>query len=428
MTVGIQCYPDARMSQSFRDHFGMYPGLQHQGSVSVSQVVQSHTRQICIAYYIGKHACNNIGIYGPAINVDPNSQDGQQINIYAQGGVDLREVLNQINSNFDPDQARGRVLDQRDAINAITRNGGTYTLAPVEIITDAAVNLVGLDNQSDELNPTVPDLYIVKDDAGTEFYLLDSIAIVGAGSQELTFRAAEIGEVEIQLNTITEPVTVLAGITGINNPSGALSIGVNEESDANLKVRRRGSVAIPSTGYLDGIEASLADIDGVSVARVYENDTNVTDSDGTPAHTIWAIVEGGDDTEIGEIIYKKKSSGSGMRGAEEVEITRPDNRLFTSKYDRPGSEDLYIRFSLELIGGGFIDNDSIKTQIVDGLLWKIGGDAGGDDVTDFLKNLNSQYRVTGMQVSDDGATWVEVVPVTSPQNRFVNATSRITIT
>lgn len=367
-------------------------------------------------------------IYGDDINVDPNSQDGQQLNIYAQGGVDLREVLQQINANFDPDQAFGRVLDQRVAINAITRNGGTYTLAPVEITTDDALNLIGLDDQSDELNPTVANLYTVKDDAGTEFYLLDSISIVGAGTESLTFRAAAIGAVEIQVNTITEPVTVIAGITGINNPSGPLSEGVNEESDADLKVRRKGSVAVPSTGYLDGIEASLANLDGVSVARVYENDTNATDSDGTPAHTIWAIVEGGDDTEIGEVIYKKKSSGSGMRGSETVDIVRPNGSLFTANFDRPGQEDLYIRFSIELIGGGFIDEGNLKEQIVEGIIWEIGGDAGADDVIDFVKGINSKYRVTGMQVSDDGATWLEVSEISSPQNRFVNDVSRITIT
>lgn len=366
-------------------------------------------------------------IYGVDINVDPNTQDGQQINIFAQGGVDLREILEQINANFDPDQAFGRVLDQRVAINAITRNGGTYTLTPVNITTDDALNLIGLDDQSDELNPTVANLYTIKDDAGTEFYLLDSVSIVSAGTQALTFRAAAIGEVEIQINTITEPVTVVAGVTGINNPSGALSIGVNEESDPDLKVRRKGSVAIPSTGYLDGIEASLADLDGVSVARVYENDTNVTDGDGTLAHTIWAIVEGGSDADIGEIIYVKKSSGSGMRGAESVAIPRPDNREFIALFDRPGSEDLYIRFSIALIGGGFIDEDDIKRQIVEGILWEIGGDAGADDVVDFLKGINSQYRVTAMEVSDDGAAWVEVISVTSPQNRFVNAVARITI-
>ena len=181
-------------------------------------------------------------IYGIDINVDPNTQDGQQINIYAQGGVDLREVLEQVNANFDPDQAFGRVLDQRVAYNGISRNGGTYTLAPVEITTDDAVNLIGLDAQSDELNPTVANLYTVKDDAGTEFFLLDSESIVGAGTQSLTFRAASIGKVEIQVNTITSPVTVIAGVTDINNPSGALSIG---EDKLVARVSHPGMAAKP---------------------------------------------------------------------------------------------------------------------------------------------------------------------------------------
>lgn len=367
-------------------------------------------------------------IFGNDINVDQNSQDGQQVNIYAQGGIDIREILQQVNANFDPDQSAGRVLDQRVGINGVTRNGGTYTFTPVSITTDRALNLVGLDDQSAELNPTVENLYTIKDDAGTEFYLLDSVSIVGAGTQSLTFRAAEIGAVEIQINTITEPVTVITGITAINNPSGALSIGVNEESDPALKVRRRGSVALPSLGYLDGIEASLANLEGVSVARVYENDTNAVDANGTDPHTIWAIVEGGDPTEIGTVIYKKKSSGSGMRGDQTVDILRPNGTTFTAKYDEPGTEDLYMRFTVTLVGGGFIDTDALKITIAEGLLWTIGGDAASDDIIDFLKNINSKYRLTGVEVSDDGVTWVEVVSVTSPKNRWVNDITRITIT
>jgi len=367
-------------------------------------------------------------IYGDDINVESNTQDGQTVNIYAQGAVDLREVLDQINANFDPDQAIGVVLDQRVIFNGIQRNGGTFSLSPVEITTDKALNLIGLDDQSAEIDPTVSDLYIVKDDAGTEWYLLDSFSFVGAGTSALTFRAAEIGVVDVLVNTITTAVTIISGVTSINNPSGALAVGVDQETDADLKVRRRASVALPANGYLDSIEAALSNLDGVSTARVYENDTNVTDGDGTPAHYIWAIVEGGADLDIGEILYKKKSSGSGMRGGETVLIPRPANRTYPAKFDRPGSENLWIRFSLSLIGGGFIDEDNIKEQIVDGIIWEIGGDAGGDDITDFLKNINSQYRVTGMQVSSDDITYLEVETISSPQNRFLNDVTRITIT
>ena len=366
-------------------------------------------------------------IYGDDINLDQNSPDGQIVNIQGQEGVDTRELLTSINNGFDPDQAEGRVLDQRVALNNITRNGGTFTLVPVEITVDQALNLVGLDDQSDELNPTVSNLYTVKDDAGNEFYLLASQTIVGAGTAAYSFRAADIGDVQVLVNTITTPVTVIAGVTNINNTAGASSQGVDEESDADLKVRRRASTSISAIGYLDAIEAALRDLDNVVTALVLENDTNVTDGDGTPAHTIWCIVEGGDNTEIGTVIYAKKSSGSGMRGAVEVEITRPNGTLFTSKFDRPIDEDLYIRFNL-VLPGGVVDTANIKELIVENITWGVSADAVGSIVTAYVQSLNVNYQISAMEVSNDGASWFEVEQTTLPVNRFVNDITRITIT
>lgn len=366
-------------------------------------------------------------IYGDDINIDQNSPDGQIINIFAQQAADLREVLAQINSGFDPDEAFGRVLDQRIAYNSITRNSGTFTFTPVSITTDRALNLVGLDDQATELSPTVPNLYTIRDSAGNQFFLVSSVSITMAGTQALSFRAANIGQVEVQLNTITIPVTVIAGVTSINNPDAPTIIGVNEESDASVKIRRRASVSIPSLGFLDSMQASLADLDGVTTALVLENNTNVTDGDGTPAHTIWVIVEGGADAAIGNIIYVKKSAGAGMRGTQTVSIPRPQGGAFVARFDRPGEENLWIRFSLSLIGGGVIDLDEVRRQIVEGLFWDIGGDAGADDVIEFIKGLDDNYRVTGAELSTDNVTFAEVVSVASPQNRFVNDISRIII-
>jgi len=365
------------------------------------------------------------GIYGNDINVDQNTPDGQQIDIFTQNGIDLREVLTLVNAGFDPDQAIGRVLDQRVAINGITRNEGTYTFQNVEITTDRALNLIGLDSQSNELNPSVPGLYSVKDDAGTVFHLLNSQNIVTAGTYSFNFRAADIGQVEVTVNTITTPETVIAGVTGINNPSGANSIGEDEESDASLKQRRKISTAISSVGFLDGLEGALNNLDGVTTAIVYENDTNVTDSDGTEAHTIWCIVEGGSPADIGQVIYSKKTAGCGMRGDQTVLVPRPDNRNYTVKYDVPGNEDLYIRFAIT--SDDTIDEDNIKLQIVKNVLWGIGQDADAGAIICAVKDINNNYIVTGMQVSDDGITWLEIVEVASVKNRFINDVSRITI-
>jgi len=366
-------------------------------------------------------------IYGDDINLDQNSPDGQLLNILAQAKIDLLEQLNKINAGFDPDQAEGRVLDQRVNMNGIQRNGGTYTLVPVEITGDRALNLMGLDDQSDELNPNISNLYTIKDDNENEYYLLESQAIASPGTATYTFRAARIGAVQVSVNTITTPVTVIAGVTNINNSSGASTQGVDEESDFDLRERRKISTAISATGYLEAIEAAIANIDGVSASIVLENTTDTTDSNSIPPHSIWAIVEGGDNTAIGTAIYAKKSSGSGMKGAVEVEIERPNGTTFTAKFDRPVDEDLYIRFSIQLPNGGVIDTDSIKELIVENIQWGVGADAVASTVTSYVQSLNSRYQISSMEVSADNATWFEVLAPSSPGNRFVNSTARISI-
>lgn len=363
-------------------------------------------------------------IYGNDINIDSNSPDGQTIGIFSQAGIDLREVLQQLNAGFDPDQAEGRILDQRVAINGIVRNAGTFTYQDIEIITDRALNLVGLDLQATELNPT--GVYTVRDSEGNLFYLLTSQSIGGAGTYSYTFRAAEIGKVEVLTNTINIIETVIPGVVSVNNPTAANSIGVNEETDYDLRIRRRASVALPALGYLDSIQAEIENLENVSEVVVLENDTGIVDGDGTPGHTIWVIVEGGDPNEIAEVLYKKKTAGAGMRGAQEVDVTRVDGGNFKAKYDIPVSQDLYIQFTLTFSGS--VDLAALKLSIVNNVSWGIGADARSDTLIAYLNSVNKNYVITVMEVSTDGISWFEVVSPSSPINRFVNDVSRITIT
>lgn len=364
--------------------------------------------------------------YGNDINVASNSPDGQQINIYCQASVDTREVLQKVYNSFDPDLAEGRTLDQRVALNNIKRNEGTFTFQDIEITTDKALNLVGLDGDANELNPEIPDLYIVKDDEGTEFYLLASQTIVGAGTNAFTFRAKELGKVETIPNTITTPVTIISGVTAINNPSGANSIGTNEETDIELKLRRKNSTTINAIGPADSLEASLNNLSLVTFAKVYENYGTTTDVNGIPAHTIWCIIEGGDPDDIGQIIYSKRTMGCGMKGSETVNILRPDGSYFVAKYDTPTSQNLWIKFSITL-PGGFVDEATIKSLIVQYILWGVGASAKSSTITAYLQGLNSDYVIENMQVSDDDITYTELVAPTSIQHRFINDITRITI-
>jgi uncharacterized phage protein gp47/JayE len=223
------------------------------------------------------------------------------------------------------------------------------------------------------------------------------------------------------------------GVTSVNNPSGALEVGQNEETDQELRLRRQYSVSIASTGYLNGLLASLLNLDGVSDGKVYENVTNVTDSNGIPAHSIWAVIEGGANTDIANVIYEKKSAGCGMRGDVEVDITTASGNVLTVKFDRPTAKDLYIRFDImETIVGTTFDLAGIKQYIVDNLAYSIGAFAETSSITALALaaiNATSGGGVPlNVEISDDGITWDDFLNVTTLDEQWTVDSSRIAVT
>ena len=201
-------------------------------------------------------------IYGSDINLASNTPDGQMIGIMAQLKRDLLDVVTDVYNSFDPDAALGVPLDQRVAINGIQRIGGTYTITDVSITTDRAMNLDGIGG-------TAP--FTVADGAGNQFQLVTTLAVSGAGTYSEPFQAVEIGAIQTQLNTITNQVTVVVGVTAVNNPTAASVLGLDEESDADLKLRRQSSLAIGSRSSVDSMYSYLANIATVSDALVWEN-------------------------------------------------------------------------------------------------------------------------------------------------------------
>lgn len=368
-------------------------------------------------------------IYGSDINVDQNSPDGQIIGIIAQAAIDIRELLVEINAGFDPDQAVGTILDQRVSLNNIARNGGTYTIEPITITVDRTVNLEGLD---DDFNNPDGTGFTVQDNAGNQFILIDS-ATLTVGSHVKNFRAKTIGKVETTVGTIQTQSTVIIGVTAINNASGSISVGADEETDAELRVRRQQSVALTSTGYLNGLQAAFLSLDGVSEAKVYENYTNATDADGIPPHGLWCIVEGGSNDDIAQVIYNKKSYGSNMKGDVTVSIDTPSGGEFVARFDRPTAENLYIRFDIQpvLINAVF-DQDAIKQTLIDDIFYNVGDYSETSSLTALALNainVNGGGGVpVNMEISINDADWFDYLDPSTKDKQFVVDVSRVAIT
>jgi hypothetical protein len=352
-------------------------------------------------------------IYGTDINLDPNTPDGQLLNLIAQAKIDMLELIVQVYDSFDPDQAVGTALDLRCAINGVKRAGGTFTQQPIEVTVDRAVTLTGLDT-----SPTSP--FVIQDTAGNQYSLITTAAIVAAGTHTLLFQAAESGPVTSAINTITDVVTVTLGVISVNNPDPATSTGISQESDSALRIRRARSVSIPSKGYLDGLIGSLLSLDGVTQVEVFENITNATDLRGIPGHSIWVIVAGGTSADIANVIYIKRSLGCGMKGSTSVPITQADGIVLDILFDRALPENLYIKFNVAAMSG-IIDLDYLRQQLLARLSYNINEMADASQVVQIAKDIYPNASISEEGVSVDAVNYYSLVATPTVQHQFIIA-------
>lgn len=341
-------------------------------------------------------------IYGTDINVDPNSPDGQQINIFAQAVEDYLEFLLQIYNSFDPDKALGVGLDARCAINGVVRNAGTRTIQPIAVTFSAANTIAGVSS-----SPGSP--FTVSDGSGNQYQLINDYAAGAAGTFTLDFQSTQIGAVTSAINTITTMVTIIRFVTGVNNPGAASSVGIPEETDYALRIRRQNSVSLPSRGYVDGLYAALIDTKDVLFVKVYENITNSTDADGIPAHAIWVIVDGGANADIAQDIYVERPAAIGMKGTVTVPVQRADGSFITIKFDRPTPEPLWIKFDVVPIGSGSVDPSFIRNQLLAQLSYGINQPADTTTIVSLIRVISPAASVSDEGVSDDGTTYVSLL-------------------
>lgn len=364
---------------------------------------------------------------GDTINFGSETPDGQFTNIITQMGSDIRELITEVYNSFDPDKCSGVVQDSRYALNFLTRNGGTFTIQNIDIVTNQTVTLQGLDANYNELTAAA---YTVSDDAGNLWYLIDTTTLE-VGSHSLPFRSQNMGLVQPTIGTITNQTTTVLGVTSVNNSVAPTTLGINQESDVQFRIRRSRSTAKKGLNNIDVMLAQILDLEGVSDATTWVNNTSETDSTGTPAGYIWVIVEGGANTDIANTIYEN-GCGRGMRGEVNVDITALSGQVFQANFDRPTPIPLYIKFDFQLTTDlSAVNFDGIKSSLADLLTYGLNEDAETSKPTcaaaqAITANGGGGYALN-LQISTNGTSWTNFIPSASLQNIFVVSTNNITI-
>ena len=327
-------------------------------------------------------------IYGNDINVESNSPDGQMLNIITQSATDVREIVQRIYDILDIDNATGINLDRAVALIGITRKKGTRTVTPITVTTSAACTLVGI-NQ-DEINP-----YTVQDNAGNKWNLQNTHYFSGANAASLSFQAELIGKQETTPNTITTPVTIVLGVSSINNPTTATVVGEDEETDFELRSRAKRSIMLAAVGFVDSLYAGLISLDGMSSVRVLENTTNTTDANGTSPHSIHVITAGSaSNASIADVIMRKRSGGCGMDGDITVTKINADGSPIDIKWSTVTAQYLFTFASLSSLDGvNQPKYDLIKTNLPTTYVPEIGAAVTTNQLVTAITSIDSNAFV-----------------------------------
>ncbi|EAA7635270.1 baseplate J/gp47 family protein [Salmonella enterica] len=274
-------------------------------------------------------------IYGSDAYLEPDSKDGQMVALWALSVHDANNTAIAVYNSFSPTTAQTAALSSNVKINGITRKIATNSTADLLLTGTAGTTIT---NGS------------ARDKNGIIWNFPASVTIGVDGTVLVTAICSNSGAVAALAGTITTINTPTRGWTSVTNPAAA-TVGAPAETDAELRIRQGQSVAIPSITPFEGVDGAIANIAGVTRHKLYENDTGKTDGNGLPPHSISAIVDGGDVTEIARTIRGNK--GQGVRTWGKTSVTVPDKygNPHIISFSRPTDVPVYGKITLTVFAG-----------------------------------------------------------------------------
>lgn len=334
-------------------------------------------------------------IFGNQVYLSPEGPDYQMLAIIAQAASDAHEALRVMWSSQDVDAAEGVALDILGNRVGLTRNSNSLSQCQAEITGTVGTTITG---------------GIVASGDGT-LWALPSSVYLDTSPKVVTLTCQVWGPREDAIGSINLVISASSGlqywdtVSNTTVPSGGSDI----ESDESYRKRIKESFAPYGRSSLEVLNSKLANVDGVIDCIIRENNTSETDSRGIPGHSISAVVDGGSDDDIFEVLTYK-GEGVGTYGDVSKEITNMFGEEVTYSFFRPTKVPLYLRLTGTNLGGWsngvqaeinsalvtYISAMKIGQTILIGRLWQtIMARMGSLDI----------MSLSQVEISNDGTTW-----------------------
>ncbi len=320
----------------------------------------------------------------PTMDTSAVTPYGEFVEIFADVGAAICELVQAAYSGQDPDSAAGTALEQVSALTGTFRLPATSSRATLSL-TGVPATLVPTGSQAANAPGTQfattadATITLVSSWAASTGYTLGQrrtnsgrvyqviTAGTSAGSGGPTTTGADItdntvhwrylgdgtgvidvasaavatGPSEALSGTINEIVTPVSGWQGVINVLDA-DVGTDEETDEDLRTRRETDLANAGTSPVDAIRADLLRVPGVTNVIVFHNTTDATDVDGVPPHSVEALVQGGEDQDIWDQLLASVAGGIQTHGTEVGTATDASGNVLTFKFTRPTLIPIYI--------------------------------------------------------------------------------------
>ena len=150
------------------------------------------------------------------------------------------------------------------------------------------------------------------------------------------------------------------------------------ETDAEVRARIRSSLAGRSAGSCDALLAAVQSARGVSSARVYVNDTGAADANGIPAHSIAAVIRGGNAAAVAQAIYDKKAPGIGTWGSITENAYDAAGNPHAVSFTRHTDKFILVYPCITVLEGG--DREAIRNAVVPAIEDFVNGRGIGNEL------------------------------------------------
>ncbi len=342
-------------------------------------------------------------IYGQDVYLEPDSQDGQLLAIFALAISDANSMAAAVYNSFSPATAQGAGLSSVVKLNGIQRGVASYSSVDLTLIGQAGTTITN---------------GIATDTNGNQWNLPASVTIPAGGEIIVTATAAQAGAITADVGSVSTIATPTRGWQSVTNASSA-AIGSPVETDATLRKRQTTSTMLPNKTVLEGIIGAVANLTGVTRFAAYDNDTDVTDANGIPGHSFALVIEGGDVQTIADTIALKKGEGSGTYGSTSETVVDSYGVSHVIRFSRPILVPISVAITVKALAGY---TTSVETSIKDAVASYINATAIGGGTSGVVEwdgaisaawgvSGSAAFRVTSLTLSRSSGAGAPDVPL-----------------